>query len=76
MQVSKWGNSLAVRLPADVVKILNLKEGDEIEIIVASERSFEVRADASKREAMKRLRELRRELPKGFVFSRDETHER
>ena len=32
MQVSKWGNSLGVRLPRAVVKALGLKEGDEIEI--------------------------------------------
>ncbi|TIX53549.1 MAG: AbrB/MazE/SpoVT family DNA-binding domain-containing protein, partial [Mesorhizobium sp.] len=35
MQVAKWGNSLAVRLPAVVVEALELKEGDEIEIHVA-----------------------------------------
>jgi hypothetical protein len=28
MQVSKWGNSLAVRLPAALVKTLELKQGD------------------------------------------------
>ena len=32
MQVSKWGNSLAVRLPAAVVEAQGLKEGDQIEI--------------------------------------------
>ena len=30
MQVSKWGNSLAVRLPAAVVEALELKDGDQI----------------------------------------------
>ena len=35
MQVSKWGNSLAVRLPSEVVEALNLKEGDQIEIRIA-----------------------------------------
>ena len=28
MQVAKWGNSLAVRLPSAVVEALDLKEGD------------------------------------------------
>ena len=42
MQVSKWGNSLAVRLPAEVVEALKLKEGDQIEIRI---REFEVRRD-------------------------------
>ena len=32
MQVAKWGNSLAVRLPASVVEALKLKEGDDVEI--------------------------------------------
>jgi antitoxin MazE len=36
MQVSKWGNSLAVRLPAVVVDTLGLKEGDNIEIVTCS----------------------------------------
>ena len=43
MQVSKWGNSLAVRLPTAVVDALDLKEGDQIEIRIAREREFEVR---------------------------------
>jgi len=43
MQVSKWGNSLAVRLPASVVEALGLKEGDDIQIEVAGARAFEVR---------------------------------
>ena len=42
MQVSKWGNSLAVRLPTAVVDALDLKEGDQIEIRIARERVFEV----------------------------------
>jgi len=40
MQVAKWGNSLAVRLPAAVVEALELKEGDEIEIHGAGKREF------------------------------------
>ncbi|RKT45315.1 AbrB/MazE/SpoVT family DNA-binding domain-containing protein [Thiocapsa rosea] len=43
MQISKWGNSLAVRLPAAVIEALALKEGDDIEIVVADERRFEAR---------------------------------
>ena len=54
MQVSKWGNSLAVRLPAVVVEALELKEGDEIEINVAGEREFIVDRDRSRERAMGR----------------------
>ena len=74
MQVAKWGNSLAVRLPATVVEALELKEGDQIEIRVAGDRQFEVRRDRSRDEALARLRRLRRRLPPGFTFSREEAH--
>ncbi len=76
MQVSKWGNSLAVRLPAAVVEALELKEGDDIEIQVAGSRKFEVSRDRSRRQALERLRKLSRPLPPGFVFDREELHER
>ena len=42
MQVGKWGNSLAVRLPASVVERLALKEGDDIEIEIAGDRTFRI----------------------------------
>ena len=35
MRVAKWGNSLAIRLPAAVVDALDLKEGDDIEMRIA-----------------------------------------
>jgi antitoxin MazE len=76
MQVAKWGNSLAVRLPAAVVDALALKEGDQIEIRIAEDRVFEVRRDRRKEHALARLRKLRRPLPPGFVFDRDEAHGR
>jgi antitoxin MazE len=76
MQVSKWGNSLAVRLPTAVVEALELKPGDQIEIRIAGERTFEVSRDQSKSRALARLRELRRPLPPGFVFDREEVNER
>lgn len=76
MRVAKWGNSLAVRLPAAVVEALDLKEGDQIEIRIAGQREFEVKRDRSKEKALARLRQLRRPLPPGFTFSRDEANER
>jgi antitoxin MazE len=48
MQVSKWGNSLAVRLPAEVVEMLELKVGDQIEVRVAGAREFEVDRDRTR----------------------------
>ncbi|MDP3318403.1 MAG: AbrB/MazE/SpoVT family DNA-binding domain-containing protein, partial [Bosea sp. (in: a-proteobacteria)] len=62
MQVARWGNSLAVRLPASVVEALGLKEGDDIEIRVAGERAFDVALDRSRERALARVRALRRPL--------------
>lgn len=76
MQVAKWGNSLAVRLPASVVDALDLKPGDEIELRVASDRTVEVARDQRRQEAIAGLRALRRRFPAGFRFDRDEAHER
>jgi antitoxin MazE len=76
MRVAKWGNSLAVRLPRAVVEALELHEGDEIEIAVAGPRRFEVGRDRGREEALATLRALRRPLPQGFRFDRDEANER
>jgi antitoxin MazE len=76
MQVSKWGNSLAVRLPASVVSALDLKEGEEIEIHVAGARVLEVTRKADVRELLARLRRLRGKLPADFRFDRLEANER
>ncbi|HEY7617365.1 MAG TPA: AbrB/MazE/SpoVT family DNA-binding domain-containing protein [Terriglobales bacterium] len=76
MQVSKWGNSLAVRLPSAVVDALDLKEGDQIEIRITGSRVFEVSRDQSRQRALARLRKLRRPLPPGFVFDRLEANAR
>ena len=40
MQVAKWGNSLAVRLPADLVRELGLKEGDTVLLSARKARVF------------------------------------
>ena len=76
MQVSRWGNSLAVRLPSAVVEALDLKEGDQIEIRIAGAREFEVRRDRTREKALARLRRLRLPLPPGFTFSREQANER
>ena len=65
-----------MRLPSTVVDALDLKEGDQIEIRIAGKRVFEVRRDQSKHHALARLRKLRRPLPPGFSFDREEADAR
>jgi len=76
MQVSKWGNSLAIRLPAAVVDALGLKDGDQIEVRIAKARVFEVSKDQSRERALAQLRKLRKPLPRGFVFDRADANAR
>jgi antitoxin MazE len=76
MQVAKWGNSLAVRLPVAVVEALGLKEGDDIEIRVADARRFGVARKPGRDEVLKRLRAFRGRLPPGFKFDREEVNAR
>ncbi|HEY1425561.1 MAG TPA: AbrB/MazE/SpoVT family DNA-binding domain-containing protein [Caulobacteraceae bacterium] len=76
MQVAKWGNSLAVRIPSAVVEALDLKEGDHVEVSIVGERRFEIERDRGREAAIARLRALRRPLPAGFRFDRDAAHER
>ncbi|MCZ0733966.1 AbrB/MazE/SpoVT family DNA-binding domain-containing protein [Phreatobacter sp. AB_2022a] len=76
MRVAKWGNSLAVRLPAAVVEALQLKEGDEIEVHVADARTFGITRKPDRDDLLKRLRAFRGRLPKDFTFDRDEANGR
>lgn len=76
MQVAKWGNSLAVRLPATVVEALNLKPGDNIEIHLTGERAFAIEKTPGARELLTRLRKFRGRLPADFTFDRDDANAR
>ncbi len=43
-QITKWGNSLAVRLPRRVAEEAKLKQGDTLDIVVAGTGKLELRA--------------------------------
>lgn len=76
MRVAKWGNSLAVRLPAPVVEALELKEGDEIELHAIDRRDLNVERRMTRKELIEQLRTYRGMLPADFKFDRDEANER
>ncbi|MFY8183077.1 MAG: AbrB/MazE/SpoVT family DNA-binding domain-containing protein, partial [Polynucleobacter sp.] len=81
MQVAKWGNSLAVRLPATLVKELGLQVGDELKLKQAVRQKGQVSEllvakVPSKLEILAGVRQLRTAIPKNFVFDRDEANAR
>ncbi|MBB3389260.1 antitoxin MazE [Rhizobium sp. BK275] len=76
MQVAKWGNSLAVRIPAKVADALGLKEGDDVVVRIAEDNAFEIKRDDSRERALERIRRFRRKLPPDWKFDRDEANAR
>ena len=76
MKVSKWGNSLAIRLPAALVDDMGIREGDEIEIAVRGKRKIEVSPDERREKALERMRRLAVPLPPGYKFDREEANAR
>ncbi|MGH7121266.1 MAG: AbrB/MazE/SpoVT family DNA-binding domain-containing protein [Acetobacteraceae bacterium] len=72
MRVAKFGNSLAIRLPAAIVKVLELWEGDEVEIRVGDARRPGIARKPGPDELLKRPRAFRGRLPPDFKFDRDE----
>ena len=76
MRVSKWGNSLAIRLPKAVAEDLGLKPGDELELVSATSKRVVVAKDERRRLAVERMRDRAWPMPEGYVFNRDETNAR
>jgi len=76
MQVAKWGNSLAIRLPIALVKTMNLSEGDEVHLSVRGARGLSLSKKPTKEEIVAALREFEGRLPADFKFDRDDANER
>ena len=77
MQVSKWGNSLAVRLPKALVEQLGLKEGDQLNVVAAKDGAIEIEtSEGRRRRALERMASRNWTLPEGYRFDRDEANER
>ena len=75
-RVSKWGNSLALRLPATVVQALALKEGDEIAVTAGPGGGVHIERDERRARALDDIRKLAVRLPPGYRFDREEANQR
>lgn len=74
LKVTKWGNSLAVRLPAAMVRELGLKEGDFLERdTLALKRALPT---YTREQALARIREIARPLPSDYKFDREQANAR
>ena len=76
MHVAKWGNSLAVRLPKQLVETLGLKAGDEVQLTPTGPKTLEVAKDMSREAALARMAASKWEVPEGYRFDREEANAR
>ena len=60
LQVSKWGNSLALRIPAAFIKQIHLKEGDKVEATLSMDGTLIIKPQKLDRKTLAKMaRELR-----------------
>jgi antitoxin MazE len=74
MQVSRWGNSLAVRLPAKLMRELELKEGDDLEVEAVGGKTLQLRKKMTREEAVEALGKFNLRAPAGYTFQRKDAY--
>jgi antitoxin MazE len=75
LRIAKWGNSFAIRLPADLVRELNLSAGDSIDIPVGLIRKAIPKM--TNEEAIAGIEAIRKwKVPEGYKFDREEANAR
>ena len=72
MRVSKWGNSLAVRLPKKLVEELGIAEGDDVSVTLADGQTIVISKTNDNGDFLLKLRVLQKPKPEGFVWNRDD----
>jgi antitoxin MazE len=66
IQISKWGNSLALRIPAVFIKEIQLKDGDKVEATLSKDGSLIIKPQKLDRKAIAaQLRAFRATLKMG-----------
>ena len=66
LQIAKWGNSLAVRIPADYVRQIGIKEGDRLEVHLGVDGALNLRpATWSRKSFAQELTQQHQNMPMG-----------
>lgn len=78
MKVAKWGDSLAIQIPEDVVIALGLQEGDEVDLRTDGDRRLVLKREIqmTPKEAVERIRRMAKPLPPGYKWDREEANAR
>ena len=65
MKIGKRGNGLWARIPAAIVRELEIGPGDEVEPVAVREHGFEVRRVPPRREGVQKTVPSSRQMPEG-----------
>ena len=66
LQIAKWGNSLAVRIPAEVVRSIGVKAGDSVKASLTADGGLSIYPSTWNRKAFAaELGESRQAMPVG-----------
>jgi antitoxin MazE len=66
LQIAKWGNSLAVRIPASYVRSIGIKEGDQVQVSLSIDGAMTIRAAKwSRKSFADELAKVRDTMPMG-----------
>ncbi len=66
LQLAKWGNSLALRIPAEYLRSIGLKEGDSVEATLTVDGGLTIRPATWNRKIFSReLAAARQTMPMG-----------
>jgi antitoxin MazE len=76
MRITKWGTSLAVRLPKKLVDEMNLKPGDDIDMVKAEGNKLAIEKIDRREQFLKAMEQFRWSAPEGYRFGRNEANER
>jgi antitoxin MazE len=76
MKLARWGNSLALRIPAKLVEEMELKEGDEFRLKSFGSIAIHAHKELSRKEAMERIRAMQVPFPPDWKMTREEMNAR
>jgi antitoxin MazE len=76
MQISRWGKSLAVRLPKKLVEKLGIAEGDDVDVTSEDAQTIVISKSDGRGDFLIKLRVLQKPKPEGFVWNRDDANSR
>ena len=75
LKFAKWGNSLAIRIPAHGAEKLGFRPGESAQFAITKDNKLQISRDRSREEAIAKMRALRVVVPGDFKFDRDEIYD-